>query len=195
MKSKVNLSYLFYALITLVLLAASSASFAGHADDTTRAFRGTMACGANHFRRLNGTERQFSAWAFRNFDDRQTIFVDRIRIYDATGQLRADYAGTALPTFSLGDLGGTDNALEPYQSATLLSSDMFGDHNFPHAERPLQMIVDWSASGRVLLLSLSHNRLVRDRIKDPVSGAVTLGDERSRGINSCRHIRVGRGWR
>jgi hypothetical protein len=193
MKSNATFSYLFFGIVTSVLLTTSSVSFAGHADDTTRALNGTVACGGNHFRRLNGTERQFSAWTFRNFDDRLTILIDRIRIYDATGQLRADFPGTALPSFSNGDLGGTDNALEPHQTATLTTLDVFGDANFPRPERPLQMIVDWNANGRTLLLELSHARLARDRIVNPDTGEVRLGNERSRHQYDCRHIRIGRG--
>ena len=191
-EDKSGLFYLVYGLITLALLTTSSASFAGHADATTRGFNGTVACSGNLFRRLNGTERQYSAWTFRNFDERLTVFIDRIRVYDATGVLRADFAGAALPAFITGDLGGTDNALEPHQTATLTSLDVFGDIHFPRNERPLRMIVSWNANGRALLMELSHSHLVRDRIVDPNTGAFRLGNERSRHQYDCRHIRIGR---
>lgn len=173
----------------LISLGPVTSVFAGHADGAARAARGTVACGGNQVIRDGGNEFQAAIYVLRNYDPSISINIDRIRFYDSHGVLTHDFAG-ALPTFVNGVLSPVDSTLEPNQTAQLRSWDIFGLTGLPLNERPIQMIIDWSANGRPLLLEAGLVRVARDRIVTPTG--VTLGAERSRHHYDCRTIHTSR---
>jgi hypothetical protein len=163
--------------------------FAGHADGTTRAIKGTVACGGNQVIRNGGQEFQGAIYVLRNYDPRIPISIDRIRFYDSSGNITHDFlgGGGGLPTFINGILGPLDNTLEPNQTAQLRSWDVLGLTGLPINKRPIQVIIDWSANGRPLLLETGLVRIARKLEITPAG--LKLGAERSRHLYECRTIR------
>lgn len=166
---------------------------AGHADRGARAVAATVACGGNQVVRNRGDEFQASVYVLRNYNSKSPIYIDRIRFIDATGVTMFDFPGSALPVFFNGVLGPTDNSLEPHQTAQLRSIDVLGLSSLPRSKRPIQVLIDWSADDRALLLETALVRLARERIVtiDPDTGAeiVRMGKERGRHLYECRTIR------
>jgi hypothetical protein len=176
------------AVGAVVLALLSQASLAGHGDADAVAFGGTTACGGNHFNRVAGNEGQRSSYILRNYNDSDSIKIERIRMVDATGAVLFDSAVSGMPTFFNGVLGAGDDSLEPHQTAQLRSQDVLSAP-LGSSQRPIQTLVDWTAEKKVLLLDAVLVRVSRDR--DIVTGQ--LGDERGRHLLECRHVKINNG--
>lgn len=186
--------YLVAAISCSMLLGVGSAL---QAAGLKKAIGGTVACGGNQLIRNGGNEFHQTHYILRNLDENNAINIDRIRFYDAMGNLIADYAGGVLPEFTNAVLGPLDKSLEPMQSAQLGTRDVFGNQGFPAAQRPLQMRLDWSASDPVYSLSVSLVRTVRQRTVTTDSqgnALVKYGEERSRHSGTCETVVEKRYW-
>lgn len=168
-----------------LIMACSSANAGG-------AMSGTIACGGNHVIRNGGNEFQLTQFVLRNYNQTNSIRLDRIRFYNATGSLILDFDGSALPKFINGVLGPMDNQLEPFQTALLRSFDIFADSSLGKKQRPIQVWFDWSADVRVKGPKITIVRQARERIEiiDPTTGlnTVKLGAERSRHRSPCHKV-------
>jgi len=183
----------FGLVSALMSMVISSPVFAGHADRGSRAVAGLVACGGNHAVRNKGDEFQLSVYVLRNYNSRLPIYIDRIRFFDSHGTMTHDFPGGALPIFFNGTLGPGDNVLEPHETAQLRSQDIFGLTGLPVNERPIQVLINWSADDHALILETALVRQARERqVKiDPNTGAeiVRVGKERSRHLYECRTIK------
>jgi len=165
------------------------------ASGTKKALSGTVACGGSQFIRNGGNEFHQASYIMRNFDGSAEIHIERIRFFDATGNLVADFPGTSLPEFTNGILGPQDNVLETNQTAQLGTRNVFGDQGFSSSDRPLQVLIDWNSISPVKPLNVSMVRSVRERIvKIDATGnqIVKYGEERSRHRSACRVIELQR---
>lgn len=154
---------------------------------------GSVGCGGNHFLRVGNTELQTSFYDLRNFNDGTALSIDRIRFYDATGALVQDFVAPNLPPFLNNVLGPGNNLLQPHQTAQLSAQDVFGTNFFANDERPLQLIVNWSAERRVVPLEVTLNRVSRaaQLIVNPTGQpTLSVNAERSRSASSCIALRT-----
>lgn len=178
----------------ILLSAFALALIACNAQAGTRkAISGVLACGGNQLIRYGGSEFHKTNYVLRNYNALESIDIDRIRVYDATGNLISDFPGTALPRFTNKVLGPTDNSLQPMQTAQFGTEAFFGDSGLAKTARPLQVLIDWSAATLVKPLSASSVRVVRERIvsSDALGNPVVQqGTERSRHQARCRAIEV-----
>ncbi|HEB58609.1 MAG TPA: hypothetical protein ENJ01_05245 [Gammaproteobacteria bacterium] len=183
------------ALVTMVLSFATTRVMASAADLGRHGATGVIICGGNQLMRNKGSEFHWTAWTLRNFDNHATLFIERMRFIDARGNTLYDSAISGLPVFVNGVLGPLDNGLDPHQTALLSSRDVFGrDVALPKTQRPIQLIIDWSAESHALTLDAVAVRVVRERaVTDDGAGNVTvkIGAERSRHASACRTVRHG----
>ena len=179
------------ALAAACVFAISTVVQADSGDSLAR--EGSVGCGGSHFLRLGNTELQTSFYNLRNFNDDIALRIDRIRFYNATGALVQDFVAPNLPPFLNDVLGPGNNLLQPHQTAQLSALDIFGTNFFANDERPLQLIVDWSAERRVMPLQVALNRVARaaQLIVNPTTGQTSLSVnvERSRSASSCTALR------
>ncbi len=135
-----------------------------------------LGCKAFHGFRLGGAEFRSTSIEFRNFDSNTTLTIDEITIFDADG--------TTLKELSLGEIILTNGTVLGPHSATRLSLDsgVFGRNLVDAPEpTPIQVIVDWSESGKGNKL-IAH-AVIRSRQRDTTTGS--LGQERSRNVHEC----------
>jgi len=155
--------------------------------------QGVVRCGGNNFLRLNGTEIQFTAWVLRNFNSGDSITIDRMRVWDADGDVRFDSANGGLPPTENGILGPTNSVLGPNQTAQFNSDDIIPFLQ-DQTQRPIQLEIQWSAARRVLALDAVNNRVVRTRVVAPTTPPNgNQLDERSRAATPCVTIELKRG--
>lgn len=155
-------------------------AMAGHADKTDRGVAGSVSCGGNALFRMGGTEAHRSTMILRNFSDSDSISLDRVRVYDATGALIFDSNASGMPPFVNNVLSSSDNMLNPRQSAQLNLADFIPAQG--KDTRPLQTVFDWSATEPTLTLDIVHVRTVSDY--DPATGKV--GRQIARNAGACR---------
>src|SRR2546423_582917 len=103
-------------LIAIFWVGSAGAALADRGKGETTARQGVVKCGGNNFLRLGGTEIQFASYTLRNFDATQPIVVDRMRFFDANGNVLFDTAGGALPLAENGVLGPANSTLNPNQT-------------------------------------------------------------------------------
>ena len=169
-------------LIAILWVGSAGAALADRGKGETTARQGVVKCGGNNFLRLGGTEIQFASYTLRNFDATQPIVVDRMRFFDANGNVLFDTAGGALPRAENGVLGPANNTLNPNQTAQFNTNDILPF--LAQTDRPIQLEIEWSAPGRALGLDVITIRIARQR--DPATGAILA--ERGRHATGCRSI-------
>jgi len=169
-------------LIPVFWVGFAGAALADRGEGETTARQGVVKCGGNNFLRLGGTEIQFASYTLRNFDATQPIVVDRMRFFDANGNVLFDTAGGALPPAENGVLGPANNTLNPNQTAQFNSNDILPF--LAQTDRPIQLEIEWSAPRRALGLDVITIRIARQR--DPATGAILA--ERGRHATECRSI-------
>lgn len=142
-------------------------------EDAVKLHSGTFACGGNHFLRVGGTEQHRSVYVISNPNPEITIALDRVRVFDANGQVLFDYPSDALPTSVKLELG-------PYETTQINSFDILTEELRP-SDRPMQTHIEWSNLGSRpgLAPSVGLVRTVRN---------VSDGAERSRASAECRLI-------
>jgi len=151
------------------------------AQELERGARGTLACGGNHDIRLGGTEVTFTGYTFRNFNSSTTITIDDITIYDSTGVvLRSMPAPDPFPA-------GFNNILGPHETTNFDTTDLFGlSGSGVPANRPLQAILNWTASRGGFDLFGHMARMDRERIP---GSPPSQGESRARGLLRCVTLR------
>src|SRR5206468_4498997 len=107
--------------ITIFWAGFAGAALADRGKGETTARQGVVKCGGNNFLRLGGTEIQFASYTLRNFDATQPIVVDRMRFFDANGNVLFDTAGGALPLAENGVLGPANSTRSEEHTSELQS--------------------------------------------------------------------------
>ena len=124
-------------LIAVFWVGFAGAALADRGKGETTARQGVVKCGGNNFLRLGGTEIQFASYTLRNFDATQPIVVDRMRFFDANGNVLFDTAGGALPLAENGVLGPANSTLNPNQTAQFNTNDILPF--LAQTDRPIQL--------------------------------------------------------
>ena len=142
-------------------------------EDTVQLRAGTFACGGNHFVRVSNTEQHRSVYVISNPNAEITIALNRVRVFDANGNLLFDFPSDPLPASVKLEIG-------PYETTQINSFDMLTEELTP-LDRPMQTHIEWSnlESRRGLAPSVGLVRTVRN---------VSDGAERSRASAECRLI-------
>ncbi len=154
--------------------------------------QGTLLCGGNY---TNIT--QTASWNLRNFNEDQSIYVDRVRFIDAQGTVIYDSTTNpaGIPLTNNGLLGGVDTELEPNQTTQFRSEQLVDAGLLPdlggQARRPIQVIIDWSAPSRGIALdgALVRRAHMRDTVE--ISPGVFIdvrGREIGRHEYDCRSM-------
>lgn len=142
-------------------------------EDAVRLRAGTFACGGNHFSRLGGTEQHRSVYVISNPNPRVTVTLDRLRLFDANGNLLFDFPDDALPDSVKPQLG-------PYETTQINSFDILNDE-LTSERRPIQTHIEWSNLDRRRGVPPSVGLVRTVRVAD-------TGVERSRASAECRLI-------
>ncbi len=172
------------------IFAASISSIAivdAAAETVELARRGTVLCGGNYRFREQGADKTVN-YTIRNYNDSTPIVVERIRLYDATGTLRYDTDVSGMLPTRDNRLGPGDNTLEAHETDQFSGPELVLSGHFPDlsgSERPVQFIVDWKASRKVIPLDISQ---VRHEFN------FVLDDEVARHQYDCRQL-LGTGGR
>lgn len=179
------------------LLMVSMGAQAAFSDQDDRAFGGTLACGGNHFNRLNGTEAHRTTYVFRNYGD-TPIRLEQMTMYDANGTVIYSANGTNLPLFRNEVLGPGDNILMPNETAQLNSDQILGDTGLSITLRPISMKIEWAADSKTTLPDFAWVRTSRGRVKvaDPANPGQLIWktvEDRARHLNNCRSISINKG--
>ena len=146
-------------------------------EDAIKLRAGTFACGGNHFLRVGGTEQHRSVYVIRNPNPEIAVALDRVRVFDANGNVLFDFPNDPLPASVKPDLG-------PYETTQINSFDILNEE-LTSPDRPMQTHIEWSnpEGRRGLAPSVGLVRTVRN---------VSDGAERSRASAECRMIRFER---
>lgn len=191
--SKKNICLLLAAVS--LALAPARVALAGHADRDTKALNGKIRCGGNNFLRLDGREVHFTSYVLRNYnsDFGTGISIDRLRFFDARGNVIFDFGPNAsppsgLPPFENRVLGPLDNVLNRNQTAVLHSDEVLVGF-LGRNERPIQLEIEWSAVGAAPVLTLEAAVVRQSRARNPGTG--DQGEQRSSHLYECRTIGPG----
>ncbi len=146
------------------------------AEEVRKARAGTLYCGGNY------SADNESRWVLRNYNEFLAIFVERVRFFDASGAVIYDSAVSGLPVSDNALLGPGDNRLDAHESTRYRSEDLVTSGvlmPLPGDQRPIQLVIDWFASGRGVPLDGS---LVRRRF-------AVNGGEIGRHQYDCRFVK------
>jgi len=128
----------YLALLGFLLGSAPAYLYAAPADGDTKSRSATLLCGGAHRVEDDGIVRKSSSWSFRNYNDSDSIRVDRIRIYDGNGIL-LHYAE---PPPASGN--GVDPSNVGPHSTIVFGSNFLLELQ-PKPKAPLQFVLDWSS--------------------------------------------------
>ena len=150
------------------------------ADAAETARQGIARCGGNHFLRQSGTEIRQNFYTMRNVDSTQPITITRMVAFAATGATLYDSAVSGFPVTSNGIISPTNSTINPRQSANIGTGDILPAF-LAQTERPISVVIAWSAPAPALVLAVSSSSVVRER--DAVNGNELA--ERSRSSGKC----------
>ena len=177
-------------LAGLLSLGMAGACYADSSGSGALTRGGVLRCGGTNSLRLSGTEIQFTAWDLRNLSSASSVTVERVKVFDAYGNVLFDSSSSGLPPFLAGvylgpatNMAPANNVLGPNQTTGLSSYDVVGF--LTPAQRPIQVEFAWSAPIAVPPLDVRAIRLSRER--NPATGE-QLAD-RARSDFSCVSIR------
>ena len=182
MKTTTFLQGIMIGLGSLMLAVSGQAQASGGAwvPGLTKAKSGRIVCGG--FYKQDGSQR--ARWILRNENEKRDINIDRIRVYNKTGNLIHDtlidpYNPSAgLPPDKNGILGPGQSILAAHQTARYRSEDspfrsISGSGN-------VLVVLDWSADKRVIPPAVGLVRLVYDS-----SGTILL----ARSSGKCNRVK------
>lgn len=181
-KSKKSISSLLMGSL-LAGMAATSVQ-ASDAERGRKGIEGSVTCGGAYYIRNGGTEIQRSTYVLRNVSDNGIIYLDRVRVFSATGAILFDSDVSGIPASYNGVITPADNSLDPRQTANLRIADLIPTQG--RNNRPLQMVVDWNADEPTLTLDAVNVRTNTDI--DPVTGKI--GKQRGRHATACRTTKL-----
>ena len=175
--SVVSLLVCLFAAIPSEALAANP-NAAKDSDTMTSA---TLVCGGAYWvdQSIKSTGRENAAnWSIRNINDDQSVYINRIRVYDYDGGLYRDFLWTGtefydanypeahIPADGNGNISGTDNELGPmqpiaYNHQMLYQAGVMPEHTVGNPTQ-VTLVIDWHADERVYPLSGALTRLRGD---------------------------------
>ena len=128
-------------LLGFLLGSTPAYLYAAPSDGDTKSTSATLLCGGAHRVEDDGTGAtvtiKSSSWSFRNYNDSNSIQVDRIRVYDRNGVLLHD----DMPPIASGN-GVDPSNVGPHTTIVFGSNFLLGTTNpLP----PLQFVLDWSS--------------------------------------------------
>ena len=157
-----------------------STAFAAASDRAKKGVAGSVSCGGTYFIGAGGTEIQRANYILRNVSDVGSVYIDRVRVFNAAGVILFDSDVSGIPASRNNIINPADNSIEPRQSANLRIVDLITPQG--RFTRPLQTVVDWSADEPVLTLEAGTVRTTA--AYDSVTGAI--GAQRGRHSSACR---------
>ena len=157
---------------------------AAAADRGKKGVEGSVTCGGAYYVRNGGTEIQRSTYVLRNVSDTGTIFIKRVRVFNASGITLFDSDLSGIPASYNGIISSSDNGLDPRQTANLRIADLIATQG--RNERPLQTVIDWTADDRILTLEAVNVRTNTDI--DPLTGKI--GKQHGRHATACRTTKL-----
>ena len=160
------------------------AAQAAAADRSKKGVEGSVTCGGTYFIRNGGTEIQRSTYILRNVADNGTIYIKRVRVFNAIGATLFDSDILGIPTSYNGVISASDNGLDARQSANLRIADLIPTQD--RNNRPLQTVIDWRADDRILSLDAVNVRTNTDI--DPATGKI--GKQHGRHASACRTTKL-----
>ena len=185
MKTTTFLQGIMIGLGSLMLAVSGQAQARGMTwvPGITKADSGSIVCGGFYKQDLSHRAR----WILRNENEEGDINIDRIRLYNKTGDLKLDTTlldpndpSAGLPQDKNGILGPGQSVLAAHQTARYrsedippLSSNLWGPGN-------VQVVFDWSADKRVIPPAVSLVRLNYD-----YSGTILL----ARSSGKCNRVK------
>jgi len=116
---------------------------------------GTLACGGNHFARLQATELHRTSYIFRNFSGYATVTIERVQVFDANGNVLFNFPGVELPA-SVKTVRG------PHETTQINTADILFEDLDP-AARPIQSHVEWSYGQKQKDVALNGSTVRTDR--------------------------------
>ena len=168
--------------LMLVVSGQAQASSEARAPGITKAESGRIVCGG--FYKLDLSQR--ARWILRNENEEENINLDRIRLYDKTGDLKLDTlidpnnpSAGLLPDAN-GIVGPGQSVVAAYQTVRYRSEDLplFSSNLWEPGN--VLVVLDWSADKRVIPPAVSLVRLVYDS-----SGTMLL----ARGGGKCNRVK------
>ena len=184
MKTTTFLQGIMIGLGSLMLAVSGQAQARGMTwvPGITKADSGSIVCGGFYKQDLS----QRARWVLRNENEEENINIDRIRLYNKTGDLKLDTLidpnnpSAGLPPDKNGIVGPGQSVVAAYQTVRYrsedlppLSSNLWGPGN-------VLLVLDWSADKRVIPPAVSLVRLVYDS-----SGTMLL----ARGGGKCNRVK------
>ncbi|MEJ2317214.1 MAG: hypothetical protein P8Y83_09735, partial [Gammaproteobacteria bacterium] len=160
-----------FSLLFFIFAAIPDYAFAANpnaAKDSDRMMSASLVCGGAYWvnQSIKSTGREnASYWSFRNINDDQSLYINRIRVYDFDGSLFRDYrwtgtsfhdvlgSGTIIPADGHGNLSADDNELGPMQPSLYGHQDLYIAGVIPEYNRgdpnQIKLVIDWPADESV----------------------------------------------
>jgi len=188
------------ALLAATPMIASASSKGGE----PRGVSGTLSCGGNHFdrNRVNGfnDEAHRTVYTIRNVNASLPIRINRLTVYDAVGNVIADFDGTTLPLSRNEVIGNGDNSIEPFQSVQYRTQELVGAPLGRRA-RPIQTRIEWAADDNAILPIAVAVRTSRRQSTTSLGGfppidgggsstTVKVREERARHSGRCLNLEI-----
>ena len=183
-------SFLSFIMGSTLIVGAGSQSvaYAAAADKGKKAVEGSVTCGGSYFIRNGGTEIQRSSYVIRNVSDSGSIYLNRVRVYSAQGNLLFDSDVSGIPASQNGVISAIDNSLDARQTADLALASLIPTQG--STTRPIQTVIDWSADEPILTLDAVNVRTNNDY--DSTTGKI--GTQRGRHASACRTTHIKKRW-
>ncbi|MEJ2329612.1 MAG: hypothetical protein P8Z33_07060 [Gammaproteobacteria bacterium] len=164
-----------FSLLFFIFAAIPDYAFAANpnaAKDSDRMMSASLVCGGAYWvnQSIKSTGREnASYWSFRNINDDQSLYINRIRVYDFDGSLFRDYrwtgtsfhdvlgSGTIIPADGNGNLSADDNELGPmqpvaYSHEILNEAGVIPEHTVGNPTQ-MTLVIDWNAAKSVYPLA------------------------------------------
>lgn len=136
-------------------MAFQGTANAAAADRNKKGVEGSVTCGGTYYTRNGGKEIQRSTYILRNVSDKGIIYLDRFRVYNATGTILFDSDASGLPASYNSVITAADNALDPRQTANYRVADLVSQQG--NTTRPLQTVIE---KFKTYLFHIAHNKLI-----------------------------------
>ncbi len=161
-------------------MSFQSTALAAASDRGKKAVTASVSCGGNYFVGNGGIEIQRSTYIMRNVSDVGSIYIDRVRVFNAKGVSLFDSDVSGIPASRNNTITPVDNSIEPRQTANLRIQDLIPMQG--RLNRPLQTVIDWSADEPVLTLDVGNVRTTAAYD----SATATIGAQSGRHSSACR---------
>ena len=171
----VKKSWIVFFSLLVWLIAIPGDTFAANPNavkDSDTMKSATLVCGGAYWvnQSIKSTGHENAAWwSIRNINDDQSLYIDRIRVYEYDGSLFRDYqwtgasfedalgSGTSIPPDGNENISGTDNELgsmQPiaYGHQMLFLAGVIPEHTIGNPTQ-VTLVIDWHADESVYPLS------------------------------------------